>query len=108
MSSRRISFRCPKCGSSKFGSFMRSPEEDSPAPIVPGSCAPPLMAATLTRSCHGEVLLEQLDAYAQCAFTWPESDDYKHFVQSFATKEQFDKAYRAETEVEGLAVQVKL
>jgi hypothetical protein len=83
----RIQFRCPKCGDSKFGS---SRNEDG----------------SLTRYCHGQVLMEPpIDAYAQCDYSAHESDDYKHFVLAFETPAQFAGALMSEQGLVGTAVQ---
>jgi hypothetical protein len=47
-----------------------------------------------TRSCHGVV----------CNFAWLEADDYKHFVQSFATAAQYDAARMSEQGLVGVEV----
>lgn len=52
-----FTFRCPCCGSSKFGSMQGETQDD---PMI--------------RFCHG------LNGQQHCGFSWPEADDWKYML----------------------------
>lgn len=56
-----LSFRCPDCGGSSFGSAATTPD--------PGG--------SLHRYCHGN---SAGDGRAGCRFNWPEKNDWKYFL----------------------------
>lgn len=55
-----LSFGCPDCGGSSFGSAATTPDPTGP----------------LDRYCHGN---NAGDGRAGCKFSWPEAEDWKHF-----------------------------
>lgn len=57
-----LSFKCPDCGGSAFGSMAVDQQNPS---------------GPLERFCHGD---DAHDGKAGCRFNWPEKDDWKHFI----------------------------
>jgi hypothetical protein len=58
-----LTFKCPECGGSSFGSWT---DDDSQNPD-----------AKWTRCCHGD---DAQDGRHGCRFTFPEKDDWKYFL----------------------------
>jgi hypothetical protein len=56
-----LSFKCPDCGGSSFGSASTTPDPTGPC----------------HRYCHGD---DARDGRAGCKFNWPEKDDWKYFT----------------------------
>lgn len=54
-----MNFKCPKCGSTQFGSVMNDD-------------------GSLTRSCHGYVRTNIVRA---CTFSWHQKDDRKYGIE---------------------------
>ena len=59
-------FRCPRCGGSRYGSTLDAMNPEAP----------------MHRRCHG----------VDCDFNWPEKDDWRHFLVDGVklTRDQYD------------------
>lgn len=74
-----LSFKCPDCGGSSFGSAATTSEPAGP----------------LHRYCHGN---DAGDGRAGCKFSWPEKDDWKHFLlngKKLGSPEEYEAALEA-------------